>query len=181
MPHSTTKRHRPKRPDDRPNGKSRNKSRLAAVEKMEAKDLIRTRIPKALHKERQVTGVLRQAPRKKSSTIESRIESRVRSLQKLLRQIEQLGEKRAAGEVLNAAQLEKLGRQDSIVAELEEIEELLVDEDSDDIEEEEVSSQASEEDEEEDDKLGAFDENAKRAIQSNENHKKKKKKKTSQQ
>jgi len=177
MPHSTTKRHRPKRPDDRPNGKSRNKARLAAVEKMEAKDLIRTRIPKALHKERQVTGVLRLPRKKKTATIENK----VRSLQKLLRQIEQLAEKRKAGEVLDAAQLEKLSRRDIVIGELGEIEELLElqDEDSDEVEEDEKledSSQGSEEDEQ----VDATNVNVKRTITSKENHKKKKSKASKQ-
>jgi len=177
MPHSTTKSHRPKRPDVRPNAKSRNKTRLAAVEKMEAKDLIRTRIPKAQHKERGVTGILR-APRKPTST--STIEKKIRSLQKLRRQIELLSEKRIAGEVLDVAQLEKLARRDSVIGEIEEIEELLEDDDSDEGEEDEdvdVSSQASEEDEQ----VDATDMNVKRAIKSKEDHKKKKKIKTSEQ
>lgn len=120
MPDTKTKKHRPKRPDARPNGKRRRKERLAEVEKMEAKDLITTRIPPKLHKERLATGVLRK-PCKSSE------ESRIRALQKLLRQMERLREKQSAGEALDAAQLEKLGRLESVVAELEE---LLADEDN---------------------------------------------------
>lgn len=65
-------------------------------------------------------GGLKQ-PRKSSE------ESCLLSRQKLLRQMERLGEKESAGEELDAAQLEKLGRLDSVVDELEE---LLADEDS---------------------------------------------------
>jgi uncharacterized protein with WD repeat len=136
MPATISKKHRPKRPDARPNGKRRKKERLAQVEKMEAKDLTSTRIPKQLHKERQVAGELKKT--RKSSE-----DSRVRSLQKLLRQIERLGEKESAGEELDAAQLEKLGRLDCVVAELEE---LLADQDSS------VQSDDEEDDEEVDHK-----------------------------
>eukprot|EP00978_Attheya_sp_CCMP212_P042966 scaffold272040_cov51-Attheya_sp.AAC.1 len=184
MPHSTTKKFRPKRDDVRPNGKRRNKARLAAVEKMEAKDIITTRIPKALHKERPVTGVLRAAmPR---ISVE---ESRIRSLQKLLRQIEQLGEKKSAGGVLDAAQLEKLERLASVVFELNE---LRADEDGDEDEEDEqmeATGQSSDKDDEEEDELvdatedsheeeekEKVDVKVKRTIQSKGNRKKKKSK-----
>jgi hypothetical protein len=115
MPHSTTKKHRPKRPDARPNGKRRNKERLKVVEKMEAKDLITTRIPKAEHKERPVTGVLRGQARIPAE------ESRVRALQKVLRQIQALAEKQSEGAKLDPAQLAKLGRFDAVIDELEEL------------------------------------------------------------
>jgi len=114
MPHSTTKKHRPKRPDIRPNGKRRNKERLASVDKMEAKDLITTRTPRSERKERAVTGELRK-PRKSTDDV------RIRSLHKLLRQIQQLGERESAGDELNAPQLKKLARMDSVIAELEEV------------------------------------------------------------
>lgn len=135
MPHSTTKKHRPKRPDIRPNGKRRKKERLALVDKLEAKDLIRTRIPRSERKERVVTGDLRK-PRKSPE------DGRIRSLHKLLRQIQQLGERESAGEVLNASQLKKLARMDSVIAELEEL--LGVeDEDSGDDEQMNVSEKSS--------------------------------------
>lgn len=140
MPHTTTKNHRPKRPDARPNGKRRKQERTAVMEKLEAKDIIATRIPKALHKERRVTGDLKQ-PQKPSDVI------RLRSLQKLYRQIKNLEEKKIFGEVLDAQQLEKLGRLDSVIAELEEF---LVDDDSDEDGEEEQAIADNEEREEED-------------------------------
>jgi hypothetical protein len=147
------------------------------VEKMEAKDIITTRIPKALHKERPVGGVLRAAPRR---SVE---ESRIRSLQKVLRQIMQLAEKQNAGGVLDAAQLAKLERMDSVVFELNEL--LADEEDDDEVEEDETMEAAGEKSsDEEDAQVDETEENdeeeekekGKRTIQSKGNRKKKKSK-----
>ena len=114
MPHSTTGKHRSKRPDTRPNAKKRKKERKAAYEAAEAKDIISTRIPKSQQKERPVTGILRPD----SNQIKMK---RVKFLQKLLRQIENLKERQESGEVLDEAQRIKLGRLDEVVAEIEEL------------------------------------------------------------
>mmetsp|Transcript_24722 Transcript_24722/g.36247 ORF Transcript_24722/g.36247 Transcript_24722/m.36247 type:complete len:152 (-) Transcript_24722:387-842(-) len=128
MVSTTTKKHRPKRPDARPNGKRRLKAKQALVKKLEAKDLKVTRIPKSEQIEREVSGVLRK-PKTPASDIRSR------ALRKLLRQIEALADKQKAGEVLNDAQKTKLSRFDNVVAELEEL--LDVDLGSDDEDEDE--------------------------------------------
>lgn len=128
MPHSITGKHRSKRPDNRPNAKKRKEDRLAAYAAAEAKDVISTRIPKSEQKERPVTGELRQ------KVLPPEVK-RARFLQKLLRQIEALKERKEAGEQLDTAQLQKLGRRDEVVAEIEEL--LDVNLDSSDEEEDE--------------------------------------------
>ena len=114
MPHSITGKQRTKRPDYRPNAKRRKKEKDAAYDAAEAKDVISTKIPKKDRKERPVTGQLRR----NDDTPESK---RVRYLQKLLRQIETLKDRKEAGEKLNDAQLLKLGRMDEVVSEIEEL------------------------------------------------------------
>lgn len=127
MPHSTTKKHRPKRPDYRPNSKQRKKEHAKRIETIDKRELMpNTTIPKSLRKERNPTGVLKQ-----ERTYISSEESRIRSLQKLLRQIKVLDEKHTAGEKLNDAQLEKLARLDSVIEELEELLGVNVSEESD--------------------------------------------------
>ena len=153
MPHSTTGKHRSKRPDARPNAKKRKKERKAAYEAAEAKDIISTRIPKSQQKERPVTGILRPD----SNQIKMK---RVKFLQKLLRQIESLKERQEGGEVLDEAQRKKVGRLDEVVAEIEELLDVNLDssdeEDDDDDgvakKEDEESEEGSESEEEEDDR-----------------------------
>ena len=70
----------------------------------------------------------------------------MRFLQKLLRQIESLKERQEGGEVLDEAQLKKVGRLEEVVEEIEEL--LDVNLDSSD-EEEEVDEKEESEDEEE--------------------------------
>lgn len=67
-------------------------------------------------------------------------------MHKLLRQIVALEEKQQSGNILNEAQLKKLGRYDEIVEELEEIQRVLDDDD----EEEDDESESEEEDNDED-------------------------------
>ncbi|KAL7497419.1 hypothetical protein ACHAWT_007089 [Skeletonema menzelii] len=114
MPHSITGKHRSKRPDSRPNAKRRKKEREAAYAAADASDIISTRIPKSQQKERPVTGVLRPD----SNQIKMK---RVKFLQKLLRQIESLQERKEGGEVLDEAQMKKVGRMDEVVKEIEEL------------------------------------------------------------
>ena len=151
MPHSTTGKHRSKRPDTRPNAKKRKKERRAAYEAAEAKDIISTRIPKSQQKERPVTGQLRLD----SNQIKMK---RAKFLQKLLRQIENLKERQEGGEVLDEAQRKKVGRLDEVVAEIEELLDVNLDtsdeeeEDDGEAKEEEDSGEESESEDEEDDR-----------------------------
>jgi len=142
MPHSTTGKHRSKRPDSRPNAKKRKQEHKAAYEAAEAKDIISTRIPKSQQKERPVTGALRQEP----SQLKMK---RAKFLQKLLRQIESLQERKEGGEKLDEAQMRKLGRLDEVVGEIEEL--LDVNLDSSDEEDESEENDGSGEDEESED------------------------------
>jgi cobalamin biosynthesis protein CobT len=155
MPHSTTKKHRPKRPDYRPNAKQRKKEHAKRIETIDKRELMpNTTIPKSLRKERNPTGVLKQ-----ETTYISPEESRIRSLQKLLRQIKVLDEKHSAGEKLDDAQLEKLGRLDYVIEELEELlgvdagesEESIQDDDNEEEEEEEDNDDDDNEDNDDND------------------------------
>ena len=83
------------------------------MERADVRDLRATSIPKHQQKERRVTGEL-----KKELPPDAK---RARHLQKLLRQIEALQERKENGEKLDAAQLQKLARMDEVVAELEEL------------------------------------------------------------
>lgn len=151
MPHSITKKHRSKRPDSRPNAKKRKKERDVAYAAAEAKDIISTRIPKKEQKERPVTGELRQELPELQA-------KRVRFLQKLLRQIEALKERKEGGEKLDEAQMMKLGRMDEVVAEIEELLDVNLDSsdedddnNDDDKEEDEISKGSDYPNEEDDD------------------------------
>jgi hypothetical protein len=128
MPHTTSGNKRIKRPDFRPNGKQRRKDNQATAAATPVEKLIRTRIHSSQRKERPVTGVFKKELADPNTV-------RTRSLQKLLRQIASLAEKHQAGVILNDAQLQKLGRFDAVVAELEEL--LGSDEEDDEIEESE--------------------------------------------
>lgn len=114
MPHTISGKTRVSRPDSRPNAKRRKKERAAAMEAADVKDLRATRIPKSKQKERRATGELRREVLPPEA-------KRARYLQKLLRQIEALKDRKDAGENLDMAQLQKLGRMDEVVSELEEI------------------------------------------------------------
>jgi len=114
MPHTTSGNKRTKRPDFRPNGKQRRKDNQATAAATPVEKLIRTRIPNSQRKERPVTGVFKKE-RSDPDTV------RTRALQKLLRQISTLAEKHQAGAILNDSQMQKLGRFDVVVAELEEL------------------------------------------------------------
>ena len=84
------------------------------MERADVRDLRATSIPKHQQKERRVTGELKKEELPPDA-------KRARYLQKLLRQIEALQERKDNGEKLDAAQLQKLGRMDEVVAELEEL------------------------------------------------------------
>lgn len=84
------------------------------MERADVRDLRATSIPKHQQKERRVTGELKKEELPPDA-------KRPRYLQKLLRQIEALQERKDNGEKLDAAQLQKLGRMDEVVAELEEL------------------------------------------------------------
>ena len=84
------------------------------MERADVRDLRATSIPKHQQKERRVTGELKKEELPPDA-------KRARYLQKLLRQIEALQERKDNGEKLDAAQLQKLARMDEVVAELEEL------------------------------------------------------------
>jgi hypothetical protein len=84
------------------------------MERADVRDLRATSIPKHQQKERRVAGELRKEQLPPDA-------KRARYLQKLLRQIEALRERKDNGEKLDAAQSLKLGRMDEVVAELEEL------------------------------------------------------------
>ena len=121
MPHTYSKNKRTKRPDYRPNGKQRQKQQQAMAAATPVEELMKTKIHSSKRKERPVTGALKQKSNKMLEDPDSMNQKRSRALQKLLRQIEVLAEKQNAGKILDEAQLEKLGRFDAVVAELEEI------------------------------------------------------------
>ena len=84
------------------------------MERADVRDLRATSIPKHQQKERRVTGELKKEELPPDA-------KRARYLQKLLRQIEALQERKENGERLDAAQLQKLSRMDEVVSELEEL------------------------------------------------------------
>ena len=84
------------------------------MERADVRDLRATSIPKHQQKERYVSGELKKEELPPDA-------KRARYLQKLLRQIEALQERKENGEKLDAAQLQKLARIDEVVAELEEL------------------------------------------------------------
>ena len=148
MPSTTTKTKRTKRPDARPNGKRRRKEhkaeaekdRLERVAKNEAKGKIVTvpRLAKlpVVDEHDDVKGgdaaTKGQTLRKQSK---APVESRVRALHKILRQIQVLEEKEKNGEKLDDAQKLKVARFDAVISELEElqnVEESESDKDEDD-------------------------------------------------
>ena len=152
MPHSITGKHRSKRPDSRPNAKKRKKQKDDAYAAAEAKDIISTRIPKSQQKERPVTGQLRTAyPELKMK--------RVKFLQKLLRQIENLKERKEGGEKLEEAQLMKLGRLDEVVAEIEEMLDVNLDSSDDEDDKDDDNSDDDDDDEEDEISKGSDDQN----------------------
>ena len=79
---------------------------------------------------------------------------RVKFLQKLLRQIENLQERMEGGERLDEAQLQKVGRLDEVVAEIEELLDVNLSSsegEDDDAEEDDEDSEREEEEEDDDD------------------------------
>ena len=142
MPHSITGKNRTSRPDSRPNAKRRKKDRAAAIEAANVEDLRATRIPKNKQKERTVGGQLKQEALPPQA-------KRARYLQKLLRQIESLQERKEAGEKLDEAQLQKLGRMDEVVAEIEELFGVNLDSSEDEEEKADEGDKGEEEDDDE--------------------------------
>ena len=153
MPSTTTTKKRTKRPDARPNGKRRRKEhqaeaekdRLQRVAKNEAKGKIvavprLAKLPPPPPVEEQGDDDVKGAdPATKGQVLrkESKapVESRVRALHKVLRQIQVLEEKEKAGQKLDDAQNLKVARFETVIAELEElqkVEESESDKDEDD-------------------------------------------------
>jgi hypothetical protein len=116
MPHTTSGKKRNKRPDARPNGKERRKQKQRVAAATPVEKLIKTNIPCSKRKERSAGGVL-----KKGKQHMDPVANLIKSRQKILRQIYTLAEKQNAGAILDDAQLEKLERMDTIVAELEKL------------------------------------------------------------
>ncbi|CAM9964409.1 unnamed protein product [Heterosigma akashiwo] len=116
---TVTGKHRAKRIDVRPSVKKRKQAaKLKNIQK-EAGDLRVVRKKKSERKEREVDPGGTQLKRLNNK------EKKIRALTKTLRQIEQLEEKQKAGEALDAAQSEKLGRKEDIVGHLLELEGLV--------------------------------------------------------
>ena len=150
MPSTTTTKKRTKRPDARPNGKRRRKEhqaeaekdRLQRVAKNEAKGKIVTvpRLAKLPAVVEQGDDDLNGAdPATKGQVLRKElkapVESRVRALHKVLRQIQALEEKEKTGKKLDDAQTLKVARFEAVMAELEElqkVEESESDKDEDD-------------------------------------------------
>ena len=131
MPHTTSGNTSVHRPDSRPNAKRRKKDRAAAMESAKVEDLRATRIPKSKQKERRLGSG--QELRKETLPPEAK---RARYLQKLLRQIEALQVRKEAGEKLDLAQHQKLGRMDEVVKELDDLFGVNLDRDEDEEESE---------------------------------------------
>eukprot|EP00581_Thalassiosira_minuscula_P012944 CAMPEP_0183721576 /NCGR_PEP_ID=MMETSP0737-20130205/13809_1 /TAXON_ID=385413 /ORGANISM="Thalassiosira miniscula, Strain CCMP1093" /LENGTH=193 /DNA_ID=CAMNT_0025951613 /DNA_START=131 /DNA_END=712 /DNA_ORIENTATION=- len=174
MPHTTTKKTRTKRPDFRPNGKRRLKSQQAAAEKdrlarvaaRESRNKLLT-VPRhealpslppsstsgdddanAINKMRRFQPLKQEQQQSHSpETI------RFRALLKLLRQIVALDKQQQSGKTLNEAQLKKLGRYDSVVNELEELQRRL-EQEEDEEEDESESGDGERDGESEDDDEG---------------------------
>jgi len=138
MVSTTTKVKRNKRPDARPNAKRRLKESQALVEKDR---LRRVAANEAKHKIVAVEKLAAIAPmkqREKPDALTGQVlkrgkernaEVRIRSLHKLLRQIQGLEDKKKGGTTLNDAQETKLARMEDVMTELEELQKV---EDEDD-------------------------------------------------
>ncbi|KAI2489571.1 hypothetical protein MHU86_22362 [Fragilaria crotonensis] len=158
MPSTTTKTKRTKRPDARPNGKRRRKEhqaeaekdRLERVAKNEAKGKIvavprLAKLPAVPAADDDVKGgdaaTKGQTLRKESK---APVESRVRALHKILRQIQALEEKEKNGEKLDDAQKLKVARFDAVISELEELQNVEEESESDKDEDDDGESDADE-------------------------------------
>ena len=102
MPHTCTKNYRPKRLDNRPSAKARKETNKHAAHALTAAELKVTK--KRKRDEREV----QRGEMKKVETAESRIEKKVKALNKKLTQIEDLRRRQKAGEELDPQQLKKV-------------------------------------------------------------------------
>ena len=102
MPHTCTKNYRPKRLDNRPSAKARKETNKHAADALTAAELKVTK--KRKRDEREV----QRGEMKKVETAESRIEKKVKALNKKLTQIEDLRRRQKAGEELDPQQLKKV-------------------------------------------------------------------------
>jgi uncharacterized protein with WD repeat len=113
MPHTTTKAHRTKRIDTRPNEKVRRKLQKQIEDNKTIQNLRVTSVQRAERKER----IAQTTPLSKLS----KNEKILRALRKKLNAINQLIEKESAGETLDAQQLEKICSLPQVMSEMEEI------------------------------------------------------------
>lgn len=141
------------------------------MERADVRDLRATSVPKHQQKERRATGELKKEELPPDA-------KRARYLQKLLRQIEALQERKDNGEKLDAAQLQKLARMDEVVAELEELFGVDLGSSDEEEEEKEVVPQKAKNSDSDDGKSGSDGDEAKREkmIKVKESKKKKKSK-----
>eukprot|EP01039_Chlorochromonas_danica_P011337 gene11337-12653_t len=113
MPHSTTKKFRPSRPDTRPSAKHRTKVVRAAQDKVKIQDMRVTRIASSEKKERE--------PQPTAMSNLSKDEKRLRGLKKKLKDINELIEKQSAGQELDKQQLVKIKQLDEVLEAIESI------------------------------------------------------------
>lgn len=113
MPHTTTKAHRTKRIDTRPNEKVRRKLQKQIEDNKTIQNMRVTSVQRAERKER----IAQTTPLSKLS----KNEKILRALRKKLNAINQLIEKESAGETLDTQQLEKISSLPQVMSEMEEI------------------------------------------------------------
>ena len=113
MPHTTTKNRRSKRPDTRPNAKTRAKAHKSFNDQLKIQDIRVTRKLKGEKKERAF-----QQDKSELTTL-SKEEKLLRALKKKLRGINELLQKKENGDILNAQQLEKIEQLDTVLEDME--------------------------------------------------------------
>jgi hypothetical protein len=141
MPSTTTQKTRNKRPDSRPNAKRRRLEHKKITEKERLERVAQKEAFARRHNPVTVERVFVEKRKPQDQDTEKRkqgtgldaISSRVRSLHKVLRQIQALEEKERNGLlVLNEAQQKKVARFDEIISELEELQ--TIHDDAEDVE-----------------------------------------------
>jgi paraquat-inducible protein B len=115
MPHTTTKNHRVKRPDTRPNAKTRAKEQRKVADQLKIQDIRITRKLKGEKKERNLTS--NDAPLNRLS----KSEKLLRALKKKLKSINELMEKKNNGVELNKEQAAKIQQLDQVLEDMEQL------------------------------------------------------------
>jgi uncharacterized protein with WD repeat len=112
MPHTTTKSHRTKRPDTRPNGKIRARLTKENNAKLTIQDIRTTSKRAGEKKEREVSTAT-------PLNILTKEEKLLRALKKKLKGINDLKEKQDRGESLDLQQTEKLSQLPTLLTDME--------------------------------------------------------------